>query len=418
MRLPLLRRFGITLLAISVATPPSVAGSLIDAVVRAPELTAARERAAAAAARIESAGRLADPEVEGMASRSNTDSTMWELTVRQPLPRRGERAADRDRVQAAVTMAGADYAELAGNIAADVAMALAEREGAEARTGLLETQLSRMDAVLQALDARLASGVVNRAADRLSVQSRIASLHLMIEEEHRMAADAVAAARGRLGLEPDSPLPAFSAPKPTEIDPEESPALRMSAARASEADAMARMARAGASPMTALGIRLEREQSRMGNGDAIGLAFMSEIPWRSRRYAVAEVRAAEAGRAAARADGDSGRHRAFTALARAGQAEKLADSARRLAVETRSRLETELEAFLLTAGTEASNESSVIGAVEILERTTDTALQVIQAETAARVALAELWRFVPAGRFLAHLPSSSGPWPDSTADEP
>jgi hypothetical protein len=79
-------------------------GSLLQAVSHAPALKAARQRIQAAEARVGAAGRLADPEVEGMGSRRvgpmNERSTMWELNVRQPLPKRGERAADRERAGA------------------------------------------------------------------------------------------------------------------------------------------------------------------------------------------------------------------------------------------------------------------------------------------------------------------------------
>lgn len=407
------RPLGFSLLAICLASTSPAAGFLLDAVAQAPALAAARQRVTAATARTDSAGRLADPEIEGMASRANgeIDRTMWELTVRQPLPKRGERAADRDRAQAAVSMAEADFAELASEIAADVAMGLAESDGAEARVRVLETQLSRMASVLQSLDARIASGAMNRIADRLTVQSRIAAMQLMIEQERRVAGDAVAEVRGRLGLAPDAPLPPFAAPSALDVLPDESPVLRASSAREAGADAMAKMARASAKPMTSVGLRLEREQSRMGNDETIGVAFMSEIPWRSRRYARADVRAADAERAAARADGDSARYRISTALSRAERAERLAGTARRLAADTRTRLGAEFDAFLRTAGTEAAGESSVLQAVEILEKTTDTELQIIQAETAARAAQAELWRYVPAERFLpgAAFRGASGP---------
>ena len=73
-------------------------------------LSAAVQRATAARERIESAGRLPDPEVEGMTSRMNGPmgerSTMYELNVRQPLPKRGERAANRDRARASAARSG------------------------------------------------------------------------------------------------------------------------------------------------------------------------------------------------------------------------------------------------------------------------------------------------------------------------
>jgi outer membrane protein, heavy metal efflux system len=380
---------------------------LLQVVSNAPALAAARQRISAAQTRFDSAGRLRDPEVEAMGARASMpdeNRTMWELTLRQPLPKRGERAADRDRARAVVSMAEADYAAMAGEMAANVAMALAEIEGIHARIGLLETQLARFESVLQAVENRLATGATGRIGDRLTLQSRIAAMQLMIEEERRMAEDAADAARGRLGLSPGIALPAFAAVAPTEISPDDAALLRLAAARSAEADAMVKMARASANPMTAVGLRLEREQTRIGNGDTIGLAFMSEIPWRSRGYARADARAAEADRAAARADADAARFRIATTLSRVERADRLAATTRRLAGETRGRLETELDAFIRAAGVTGTGgmaaEASVLQAVEILEKTTEAELQVIQAETAARAARAKLWRYAPADRLL------------------
>ena len=123
-------------------------------------------------------------------------STMYEVNIRQPLPKRGERAADRERAEANVTMAEADYAMLMGEMAADTAMALAEAESARGRILLLETQLARLDAVLRSIEVRLAAGTSGRIADRLTVQTRIASMQLMIEEEQKMLDDALSEARG------------------------------------------------------------------------------------------------------------------------------------------------------------------------------------------------------------------------------
>ncbi len=378
--------------------------SFLRTIADSPALKAAARRTSAARERVGSAGRLPDPEVEGMGSRMvgpmDERSTMWEVNVRQPLPKRGERAAGRDRARAGVAMAEADYALMAGEIAADTAMALAEAAGAEARIRILETQIGRLDAVLRSIEVRLAAGTGGRMADRLTVQTRVASMQLMIEEERRMAADALADARARLGLAPDAPLPAFAAPTAAQIKVDEAAGLRLAAARADEANAMARMARASANPMTAIGVRFERERKAMGNDDTVGLAFMSEIPWRSRQYARADVRAAEAERAAAQSDGTAARYRISAALTRVDRAERLAATARRLSEETRGRLDAEYDAMVRAAGAGGGmGESTVLQTVELLEKGTDTELQVIRADTAVRTARAELWRYVPADQF-------------------
>ncbi len=386
------------------AAPPHAA-ALVSAVAQAPALRAARARAEAARSRVSSAGRLADPELEGMYSRAREpmgeEYPMWELTLRQPLPKAGERAADRARAAAVVSMAEADYAVMAGEMSAEVAMSVAEAEAARARADLFTRQIERTERVLAAVDTRLASGA-GRVADRLALQTRIASMRLMVEQDARMADDALSEARGRLGLAPDAPLPPFSAPAASEIDPDAPPPLRLAAAKADEARAMARMARASARPMTSVGLRFEREEQSMGNMDTVGVAFMTEIPFRSRGYARSEERAARAEENAARAEADSARHRARADLARAARASRLADTARRLAAETSARLDAEYDSLVRSAGTAGAGmggEVSVLMVLEILERQTDTRLQVIEAEAAARVARAELWRHAPAPLF-------------------
>jgi cobalt-zinc-cadmium efflux system outer membrane protein len=384
--------------------PSNGQADLLRAVTEAPALTAAARRTTAARERIDSSGRLADPELEGMGSRMvgpmDERATMWEVNVRQPLPKRGERAAERDRARAAVLMSEADYALMAGEMAADTAMAIAEAQGAEARIALLETQIRRLDAVLRSVEARLASSG-GRIADRLTVQSRIAAMQLMIEEERRMAADALAEARGRLGLSSDAPLPAFAAPDIAEIKPDEAALVLLAAARTTEANAMIKMAQASASPMTSVGVRFEQERRAMGNDNTVGIALMTDLPFRSRRYARADVRAAEAERSAADTDATAARYRITAALTRVDRAERLAATARRLSSETLSRLNAELDAMLSSAsvGGGSMGESAVLQTVKLLEMATDTDLQVIRSDTAVRTARAELWRYLPTNRF-------------------
>ena len=393
--------------------PTNSQADLLRAVTEAPALNAAARRTAAARERIDSSGRLADPELEGMGSRMvgpmNERATMWEVNVRQPLPKRGERAAERDRARAAVLMSEADYALMAGEMAADTAMALAEAQGAEARILLLEGQIARLDPVLRSVESRLAS-TGGRIADRLTVQSRIAAMQLMIEEERRMAADALAEARGRLGLSPVAPLPAFAAPDVAEINPDEAALVLLAKARTTEANAMIKMAQASANPMTSVGVRFEQERRAMGNDNTIGIALMTDLPFRSRRYARADVRAAEAERSAAETDATAARYRIAAALTRVDRAERLAATARRLSSETLSRLNAEFDAMLNSAsvGNAVMGESTVLQTVELLEMATDTDLQVIRSDTAVRTARAELWRYLPADRFpnpnRSHLP--------------
>lgn len=411
----------LVLLAATTFAQEKAPSTLLETVARTPVIEAARKRIDAARARTESAGRLADPEVEAAGSRINTaaggeNRNMWELNLRQPLPKRGEREADRDRSLALVSMAEAEFALTAGELAADVAIALAEAEGAEGRAQLLKAQLGRMEAALQSLDARLAAGVLPRIADRLSIQTRVGNLQLAIEQAQRTAGDARTAARGRLGLDPNATLPVFSAPALSEVNPSDTATIALATARVAEATAMGKMARASGNPMTSVGLRFERERSNFGNQDTIGLAVSSEIPLRTRRYARADVRAADADRAAAHADANAARYRIDSLLSRVERAERVAASARKLAAETSARLEAEHQTLTQATGVAPSggmgNESAVLHAVDILDRTMETQLQIIDAETTARTARAELWRYVSAKRLLMHSLNTSPPTPN------
>jgi len=395
------------LVAITHAQPTSTQ-PLLDLVVASPALRAARQRVEAAEARVAASGRLADPELEGMASRRvgpmDDRGTMWEVNVRQPLPKRGERAADRDRARAAVAMSRADYAVMAGELAAQAALAIAEADGADARIELLDAQLERLRAVLRAVETRMAAAG-GELADRLTVETRIASMQLAIEEARRTAEDARADVRGRLAIRPSDPLPAYVAPSVNEIDRDQAAALRLAAARSEEAEAMIRMAGASSRPMTAVGVRFEREEMAMGDANTLGIAFMSEIPWRSRRYARAEINAARAEQGAAEADAQAALYRIDALVTRVERAERLAATARRLGNDTLARLDAEYDALMRAAGVGGAG-STVLQIVELLEKATEAEVQVIEAETAARMARAELWRIVPADTFHIQTPSS------------
>lgn len=386
----------------AVATP----ADFLRVVADAPALNAAARRVQAAEERVGATGQLPDPEVEGMMSRMRgamgERNDMVEFNVRQPLPKRGERAAQRDLARAAVTMAEADYAVMLGEMAADTAMALAETASSEAKIRCLEAQIGRMQSVQRAIEARLAATATGmggtRLADKLTLQTRIAAMQLMVEEERRMIGDTLAEARGRLGLAPEAPLPHFTVPAPAEIDAASAPLVRLAAARTAEADAMLKMARATANPMTAIGLRFERESNRMGDDDTFGIAVMSELPWRGRRTSRAQTKAAEAERIAAQADASAATYRISSAVARVERADRLAETARRLSAETLTRTQAEYDALLRAASAGNPGDSLVFMTVELLEKSTDAELQVIAAERAALVARAELWRYVSVDR--------------------
>lgn len=395
--------------AAAAQTPPAgPSAEFLRTVIASPSLEAAARRVEAARERTGAAGVLPDPELEGMGSRMHGPmgerGTMYEVSLRQPLPKRGERTAERARAAAAVRLAEAEFALMAGERAAETALALAEVDAARDRAALLAAQIGRLDAVLRAIEVRISTDGDARLRDRLTLQSQIAAMQLMQENERRRQADALSGARSQLGLAPELALPAFAAPTPADIDPAASPTIRTTEARALEADAMLQMARASGRPMTAVGLRFERARTGMGDEDTLGVAFMSELPWRSRRAARAETRAAEADRAAAHTEAGAARHRIAAAVARAHRAEQLAGTARELSNATLARLRAEYDAMLRGASAGSPAESTVLQVVALLEKSTDAEFLVIDAELAARTARAELWRHFPAPRFLSFQP--------------
>lgn len=172
---------------------------------------------------------------------------------------------------------------------------------------------------------------------------------------------------------------------------------------------MGRMARASANPGTSIGVRLERERSRMGHADTLGVAVSTDLPFRSRGYARTEIRAAAADRAAAEAEADAARYRVAATVSRVERAERLAATARRLAEETEKRLATEHDVLSRAVSVSAAAggmgaQNAVLHAVDMLEKSTEAQLQIVDAEASARTARSELWRLLPAYRLSNLVP--------------
>ncbi len=372
------------------------ADDFAEAVQKAPEVKAAFQRLDAARLRVDAAGRWADPELEGMYSTKDTpeeDWPMWEVNLTQPLPKYGERRASRANAQAAARMAEAETSIMAGKVAAETAMALVERDAAQQRAALLENQLAQTERALTALEVRIGSGQ-SRMSDLLSLQSRLTSLRLSIERETFMAGESERKARQELGLDPQAPLPAFAAP-PLESTPFDRIPERLALeAKRDETRAMKDMARAEGRPMTAVGLRFEREEMNSGNEDTLGVALMTELPWNSRRYARVEAAAAQAELVARDAEIDALKYRHESDLIRAERLTRLAEQTRESARENQLRLDREYEAWIDSVGTTGAMESSaILMLIELLERGTDLQMQMIDADAEARAALASLWRY-------------------------
>lgn len=377
------------------------------ALAGAPALAAARHRLEAAHARASARGRLADLELEAMGTSLRDPGVggrreAYELTLRQPLPRPRERASDRALGATAVRLAEADLALTAADLATTVAGLLAEASAARERANVNLGQAARLETALGGLEARLTAGGTTLLVERLGLQSRRTALRLAAAEEERKAADAEAEARARLGLAPTEALPAFATPAAQTIEPAETAAAALARARAEDAEAGARLARASAAAGTAVGLRMERE--RMGSGflNGVGLVFSTDLPSRRAGAARAEVRAAAAERAAAQADEGASRLLAKADLDRAARAATFAEEARRLAAEITGRLEAEHEAVnRAIAAARPGQDSALLHALDILDRTTAARLQVIAAEAELRARQAALWRHAPPATLLA-----------------
>lgn len=372
--------------------------ALLRYVAEAPSVRAAWQNAEAAGYRKQASGAWPNPQLEGMYSRlqmPEDEVPMWEVRLQQPLPKAGERSADQARASAALRMAQAEAERRMGEVAMESAGALAELDAARARLALWQTQRTRTEQALNAAWAATSSGQ-GKGLEALMLQSRVTELEVMALTEERIAADAAAMARGALGLKPDQALPPFSAPDPRELDPAHAPEVRMLLARQTEARAMRAMARASARPMTAVGLRYELEQALGGDEETIGVSFMTELPWFSRRTARAEAAAAEADFAARGADLEATQRAVETARTNAERAAQLAESTRTRAAQTQTRLAGEYDALMRSASAlTMAGGSTALMLVEVLDRMAMVQRQVIDAEATAQRARAELWRYVP-----------------------
>ncbi len=393
------------LLGLTLACDAGDLAPLARLVAAAPVVEAARLRSEAAREKQGSVGRLPDPNVEAMGAQKSTptdDNPMWGLALQQPLPRAGERTAARNRAIAEAEMAEAEWAIMACDLAADIAMRLAEAEAALQRHALLAAQVAKAEQARAAFQTRVSIGQA-RTAERLALDMRIADMHLMMEKELQMADDAEQAARAALALPAEAALPVFAAPTRADLALDLAPAMQLAAAMERESAAMAAMARAEARPMTAVGIRFDREEMEDGNEDTVAVTFMSDLPWQARRVSRADLRAAQAGVEASRITRSSVSNELTALRSRVDRAQDFAASTQKWAADNMARLEAEYASLVSNASTagEMGGESSALMVLEILERSTDLLRQQVDAEAAERTAQAELWRFVAPSTFGA-----------------
>jgi hypothetical protein len=121
---------------------------------------------------------------------------------------------------------------------------------------------------------------------------------------------------------------------------------------------------------------------------------MTELPFRSARKSDAMERVSEAELRRAEAEIEQLRFEIENQVSRVQRAEAFAHKARRSAVETRARLEREMQVLLQRSGLNDPQGDSAVGrVVELLERMGELEIRAVQAEADARAAAAGLWRF-------------------------
>lgn len=369
----------------------------LAAVRRAPVVAAAAQRVDAERWRVEAAGRWADPEVEGMAAQSTSSSSgeRWELTVRQPLSRSGERSADRQRARANAGLAEAEYGELSADLASELAAGLAEAAAARERVRVMQQQRERLQVAKGSVESRLSAAGRARLADRLAIESRLTALRLEEVREERRAIDAEMSVRADLGLADADLLPDFAAPTLAQLDVAHSPAQMRVEARVAEADAAARLAQTATAPATSVGLRLERERTMQGRDDMAGLMFSTDLPFQRRRSARIELRAVDAMRAAAVREAEAVASRARAAVARWERAVSTLTLVRQLTRETRERLQGQQDALLRAVGVGGGEaDSPILSLVDLFDQQSELDRRLIEVEAEARIAQAALWRYV------------------------
>jgi cobalt-zinc-cadmium efflux system outer membrane protein len=122
---------------------------------------------------------------------------------------------------------------------------------------------------------------------------------------------------------------------------------------------------------------------------------MTEVPWNSRRYARADEKAALAELSSRQADAEALSNRIEADVARAARMRRLASETESSARETRERIEREYDALVAATGAASGMQesSSLLMLLELLDRSTDLDMQVIEAEAEARAAEATLWKY-------------------------
>lgn len=385
---------GVSLLGAEESSASATRTAFIQSLGHAPAVQAAFERVRAGRHAVGAAGRLPDPMLSAGYSRRRSTMDQWpmyEVMLEQPLPRWGERQAMRAKAGAQSAMSRAEFQDVLGETAAEVANMLAEAEAARAKLALVESQIARAAALQTIVVSRVSSGT-GALTEQIGVKTLVATLTVERDTMRRMLTDAEEDIAGRLGLPADTALPPFAAPDVKEVQAERVPGLLAAQAKTAEAEAMFAEARSQRFPETSLGLRYERENVPDDPMRTLGVQVSISIPlWQ--HSAGQQEASAHAQRRAARLDAQGWEFRMKTLVSRAQRAMTVAASARIAALETKARFDAEYDALVQSATTQNSvNLSSIL---DVLDRLAEAQRQVIEAETTARQAAASLWRLAP-----------------------
>ena len=364
------------------------------ALAGSPALAAARAQVEAAERGAAAAGVLPDPMLGvdgGRMHGMGETGWMYGAMLEQPLPRWGERDAQRAGASAGVRGARAAYRVAVGEHAAGIAAAAAEAAAASATAVVQREALGRIDALRAVIDARVASGAAS-SIELLAIASRRDALELSIAAAERRVADAQAEIRGRLGVPPDAPLPPLALPDPATIDIGRQPAAESARAAQDEAAAAADAAGSRGRPETSVGARWEREDAGLDSQtDKFSLALTVSLPvWRGAYDA--GVEAARARERAAAHEIHAAAWMARSRVERAKRADEQAERAIAVADTARTRAATAAESVLQRV---ASGSASVTEVLDLLDRAAEAREQAIEARLLADTARADLWRLAP-----------------------
>ncbi|HEU4602337.1 MAG TPA: TolC family protein [Steroidobacteraceae bacterium] len=185
------------------------------AIQRAPMLQSQRSGLEAAQARVESAGRLPDPElilgldnvpIEGSSAYSLSDDfmTMRRVGVMQTLPNSSKRAADRGLAQAQVDEADAELTQAQLDVARETSIAWSELASAGKLVSALQTLIEQAELQAKVQQSSLAAGQ-SSTADALNAQSVVVQLKDRLFEAHESEQSARARLEQWIGEDDVSP---------------------------------------------------------------------------------------------------------------------------------------------------------------------------------------------------------------------